>query len=318
MTDASAPTSRAGAPLHVACAADARYLPHTATMLHSLLTVHEPGSVVVHFLHLSDLDAEQLRTLEQFEVAQGATWRPHVATAAQVHTLLAGDRYPAVVWLRIFLPAWNPELDRILYLDSDLVVRRPLWRLWSTPLGEHSVAAVTNPMHEAMWDHPERLGLGSRADYFNSGVMLMNLRRFRELDLTGRLTDYARTRPEHLHFADQCTLNAVCFRERLPLHPRWNVMSAFGNAGADVLDPQEVREAQSDPAIVHFEGDFTQKPWHYRCSHPFADLYRAHRAQTPWPLEELEGRTAANVIKKHLPKAMLTALRSLALSRGRS
>lgn len=297
--------------MHIACSADARYLPHTATMLHSIFSEHDPQAIVIHFLHLADLDSNSLSKLADFVKISGAHWRPLMISHDEVSSIPVREMYPAVAWLRIFLPDLLPELGKILYLDSDLVVRRPLWPLWHTDISRYGLAAASNPMHEEMWAWPQEIGLDSRADYFNSGVMLINLNWFRANDIPARLIRFATQYPERIHFADQCALNALCYRDRLALHPRWNLLSAYANKGADILDRDEIRAAEADPAIVHFEGDMTRKPWHYRCEHPYAELYRKHRDQTPWPLQELEGKNLINAVKKKLPKSLLSTLRTL-------
>src|SRR5207249_4377758 len=81
------------------------------------------------------------------------------------------------------------------------------------------------------------------------------------------------------------------------LDPKWNCMNVIlfpylsGASWAQDIhhDPLVLERAALSPAVVHFEGASVFRPWHRRCFNPFTDLYRHYRAETPWPLRELEG-----------------------------
>src|SRR5437879_3158835 len=78
-------------------------------------------------------------------------------------------------WYRIFLPELLPELDRVLYLDADVIVVDSLIPLWNVDLSEDYLAAVTNVFQAAHVHRPVELGLAGPRAYFNSGVMVLNL-----------------------------------------------------------------------------------------------------------------------------------------------
>jgi lipopolysaccharide biosynthesis glycosyltransferase len=202
-------------------------------------------------------------------------------------------------WYRIFLPDLFPNLDRILFLDLDLIVTDSLQPLWETDLQGRLVAAVTNvlPHHYA-----ERLisaGFDTSA-YFNAGVLLMDLDRMRQQGCTASMLNYGISHAESLVLRDQDALNAVLADHRLPLDPRWNCMNSFFVYpwSEDLFDSELLARAKSKPAIRHFEGPATNKPWHYLCEHDSRHLYAEHRKQTPWPRFRSEGTTPKNVVKR--------------------
>jgi hypothetical protein len=67
---------------------------------------------------------------------------------------------------------------------------------------------------------------------------------------------------------------------------------------AEVFGADAVAEARENPAIRHFEGPSVNKPWHVLCDRSMRDLYLEHRRGTPWPKVELEGVTAANLLRR--------------------
>ena len=172
--------------------------------------------------------------------------------------------------------------------------------MWATDLGDNYVGAVTNVLMREHAGRPERLGMAGPGSYFNGGVMLLNLDRWRREDFGPKVRDYALAHPDRVGWADQDALNAMVGEERLHLHPRWNVMNSIVEFpwAADVLGAEAVAEARANPAIRHFEGPFQNKPWHFMCDRGMRELYVAHRRHTPWPEVEYDGATLRNRLRR--------------------
>jgi hypothetical protein len=144
-------------------------------MLHSVLSAERAGEIHVDFLHGPQLQARALGALEQMVTDQGASISLHLIGDQLVAGLPEWGRIPTTMWYRIFLPDLLPEVGRALYLDVDTIVLRSLSPLWALDLRDHYVAAVTNVPERHMLGHAEELGGAGPGDYFNSGVLLMNL-----------------------------------------------------------------------------------------------------------------------------------------------
>jgi lipopolysaccharide biosynthesis glycosyltransferase len=210
------------------------------------------------------------------------------------------DFVTSAMWYRIFLPELLADVDRVLYLDVDTIVLDSLEPLWVVDLADSYVGAVTNVFY--MREHAQRAGqLGIEpADYFNSGVVLMNLELMRRDDSSRALLDYATGHAPELAWPDQDALNVVLGKRRVALHPRWNCMNSvlqFPWAG-DVLGADAVEEARARPAIRHFEGPTVNKPWLVGCESPLREVYFEHRSQTPWPDVEMEGAKPPSAVKR--------------------
>ena len=169
-------------------------------------------------------------------------------------------RYSEAASLRLLLPELLPELDRILYLDCDIVVRQDIARLWEeTRLGDNYLAAVYEVAIEGQAERFRALGCDP-ARYFNSGFLLMNLAQMREEKVSERLLEACRV--PYLEFPDQDALNQVCQGRVLPLSPLYNSIRTFF---IPKYKPDFVRqygeglwEQVQKEATIHYTGG---KPW---------------------------------------------------------
>jgi lipopolysaccharide biosynthesis glycosyltransferase len=204
------------------------------------------------------------------------------------------------MWYRILLPELLPGHDRVLYLDVDTIAVDNLEPLWETGLDGFYLAAVTNVFQHNHLHRPAELGLDGPGEYFNSGVLLMNLASMRADHATEKLRDCAVQRGDQLEWPDQDALNLVLGKRRLALHPRWNCMNSVRTfpASIEVFGAAAVEEARANPGIRHFEGPLENKPWHYLCGHDLREAYFKHRRATPWPRVQVEGATPANTIRR--------------------
>lgn len=286
--------------IELACIGQGPYLRHTAAMLHSALSHAAPGSVAVHLLHETAIDAGEDTRLRQTLAPFGAQLHLHAVPESMLMDFPSGY-FPRAIWLRVLLPDLLPAHDRVLYLDSDMIVCDDLLPLWQTRLDDVLLAAVPNPFYPFMPPYPRlRLGIGGSGEYFNSGMLLMNLAAMREADLAGQLRALARANPDYL-YPDQDALNVACRGRWRPVHPRWNAQSTLFELPADALpfSPAVVAETRAKPAVIHYIGPF--KPWHYLCRHPSQQAYFRHARLTPWGAPSLEGRSAKNFVLRQLP-----------------
>ena len=181
----------------------------------------------------------------------------------------------------------HPDLDRALYLDSDLIVRRCVGELFDSPLGDFAalgVADAGSPYVSSLYGVPYWSRYGRRADdvNFNSGVLLLNLSAWRDEDITGAAVEYL-TDGRHQFLVDQEAINAILPGRIGEVDPRWNVQTEHFQPPHQAtlpLDEAQLAELIKDPWIVHFTT--AVKAWSYGCTHPFRDEWFASLDQTPY------------------------------------
>ncbi|MCP9234476.1 glycosyltransferase family 8 protein [Lewinella sp. JB7] len=151
---------------------------------------------------------------------------------------------------RLLIPDYV-DASRVLYLDSDLIVSCDVLTLKAVELGDHLLGAITRSTVAYSLDQDCLLGIGCEADmpYFNAGILLIDLSRWRQLDIDARWREIASSQAEKLTCCDQTLLNAICRGNFHRLPPQYNTPS-LANRG----DDEHFRGG-----ILHFLG--SPKPW---------------------------------------------------------
>lgn len=278
--------------IHIAIATDENYAGLAGALVRSLIVSDHKRSLVIHFLISSGFSEESKRKISNIVQSHSdsallifheipSEWTkdlPGCETAPQISN---------VAWYRIFLPQLLGEINKVLYLDADTIVLKPLDELWEIDVSNYALASVTDfwtRPHIRDYDfhnHIKRLGLPNAASYFNSGVMLLNLQEFRKKNWTQKIVDYALRNRKLLLWVDQCALNSVLRDHRLPLEVFWNVTPNvfLCNGPKGLFDKESLDKARKHPAIIHFCG---AKPWDHRCLHPLWERYYEFASATPW------------------------------------
>ncbi|MER7517203.1 glycosyltransferase family 8 protein [Streptomyces sp. NPDC126499] len=159
------------------------------------------------------------------------------------------------VYGRWFLPELlPPAYRRLVYLDADILVLRdpsPLWRidLEGQPFAAAQDKGIPYVSSELGVPDYREMGLPARTKYFNAGVMVIDLDRWRTARIRERALHYARSHPD-MRFADQEALNAVSGGAWTEFPREWN---------CPVEEELLAAHHQADPRIIHFLGP--DKPW---------------------------------------------------------
>lgn len=306
--------------LHIACSADANYLPHAATLIQSLAASNPPDRLSVNLVHDGSVSTKQRDALMANCEQLGITLACLQPSPTEISELPPAGRFSKLIWSRLLLPELLPDVDRVLYVDADTVVLHALDPLFTTPLEGQPLAAARAPTTVEGIRNLANLGLSPDFAYFNSGVLLMDLAEMRSENLSERIFRCARDRGASFRFPDQDALNLVCEERWQALHPRWNALASFflGDSPQGSSNDLEYLEARTSPAILHFEGSALAKPWHARCLHPHREVYRQYRDRTPWPIECLEGESFTASMLRGLPIGMQLAIGNIRRFRHRA
>lgn len=194
-------------------------------------------------------------------------------------------------YARLFVGEMLPQnIGRVLYMDCDMLVRGDISVLWETDLGDNIIGAVQDQVRAS---HKISIGLSSSDSYFNAGLLLIDLNRWRKNNLGEKCMRFIENHRGRVTHHDQGVLNGLLSNQwfRLPL--KYNVMTIhymvsqkkinnLFNDKAVFYSSEEIMLAKKSPIILHFTPSFTSHPWEHNCKHPLRDLYLEILAKTPW------------------------------------
>lgn len=214
-----------------------------------------------YVLH-SDLDSNICDAMER-DFLEGVTF--HFLTVPD--TLFADfpktGRYPKQIYYRLAAPLLLPEtLDRILYLDVDMVIINPLRELYETDFGGNYYAGCTHTREFLTRLNQARLKSEKAVAYINTGVLLMNLEALRGVIDLNQISAYVAEHEKALILPDQDILTAL-YGDKIQLvdSMRYNLSDrilGFYNAA----HPRERRDLdwiRRNSVIIHYCG--RNKPW---------------------------------------------------------
>ena len=195
-------------------------------------------------------------------------------------------------YCRLYLDDLLPDsIDKVLYLDSDVLIADSLQELWDTDLSNHVAAGVKDCISRKYY---ELLGLKDGAHYCNSGVILINLKKWRDDHIGDQIRQFVHNRNGYVFFMEQTVMNGVIQDKWLILPVRYNVNTLMMmlsyreiqtlRRSEDFYNEDEVKEALEHPALIHMTSVFLvhNRTWIEGSNHPAKPLYEKYKALTPW------------------------------------
>lgn len=136
--------------------------------------------------------------------------------------------FPFTAYLRLFAPYVIPnEVSKLIYLDVDMIVRNDISKLWEFDLENFTLAAVVDvgKTVSCEWGgipNYKQLGIPAEAPYFNSGLMIINPKRWKESNIPEKVFNAMNDNLNFVNFADQYGLNVVFAQNWKEIDPLWN------------------------------------------------------------------------------------------------
>ncbi len=257
---------------------DENYLFQLQILLSSIAVNNFGESIQLYLMH-SGIPEEKLKPVKQQCDALGYSLDPVFVDQSLFQNAPVTKRYPQEMYYRLFAPRLLPDsLDKILYLDPDILVINPLRPLWEMDLGQNLFAAASHTGLTEIANDVNRVRLKTENAYFNSGVLLMNLALCRTEVVPEEVFAFSAQHKANLLLPDQDILNAMFGNRILPLEDSiWNYDARNYNSyrlrSSGKMNQDWVL---AHTAILHFCGG--AKPWKPGYPYRFGILYK-HYAQ---------------------------------------
>lgn len=258
------------------------YAPYCLTSMSSLLKNNTDLNECSFYILSNDISFEMKMKMES--LCNRFNAKLYIVDCCPViETIFAGGgilNFNPSSFLRIFIPQILPKIDKALFIDSDTYIYSGIKELYETDISEFYCAMSYNmPIYKEMLEEAK---MDPMAGYFNAGVILLNLRAWREDNIQHKILQFYYENGGNFPTDDQSVINAIVADKTYVLPYKYNAMiGAFYwsykkfcsiNTKIGRKTKEEFFQAKKNPVIVHFHGPGV-RPWEKWCGHPYADTY---------------------------------------------
>ena len=282
----------------IAYAPDKNFVPLTLVSMASVLNNARKNDEIEFVIMYADLEDKYLQTFDNLQ-----SIKQYSLKTLKVDTKIF-DGFPCPnwvtmeAWFRCLLADLLPDDERVLYLDCDTIVRASLHPLFELDLGDNLAGVIEDSSLSKQ--KAQNIALEDNF-YFNSGVMLINLKAWRKCDFFAKLKDIVMKDSKISN--DQDALNKACDGLKYRLSPKYDYMHVWWRKNVSQYDEsyqKEFLKAEENPVIVHFTG---VKPNNPACKNKFTPEFRQYAAMVPAyeALQKEIGLKAAGKGREKLP-----------------
>lgn len=309
----------------VVLSANNYYVPYVATVLSSILTNSSAKYNYDILLMNKDINPHEQKKLKSI-IEDKSNFSLRFINVSRFEesfkSLFLRGHFTIETWFRLLLPEILPDYDKVLYLDSDLVVNADIAELYNTNIDKYLLAACHDADTAGLYNgfEPKKknymdniLKIAKPYDYFQAGVILFNLAEFRKQLKTDETLKFAASYEWEL--LDQDVLNYLAQEKVKFVDMAWNVMYDWNYirikkivSRAPKYLQDEYMTAHANPKIIHYAGpdkpwnnplaDYAEAFWKYAKDSGYYEAIIYRNTQVP-PRVGIKGRT------KHIAKLML-------------
>lgn len=284
-SDAASCSSRFGAASRefsdvvVVFACNDYFVPYFSAALQSLIEHASPNRRYDIVLLANDLSEKHVAQLCSQTARKGFDIHLHVMDVSQAFegiNLPTHGHFRREMYYRLIAPEQLSRVSKAIYMDSDIIILRDIAELFDIDVSGYLLAATRDADTIGQADGYnqtvrkyllEDVGIDDINDYFQSGVLLMNLEEFRRSYTSEEMLRLAASR--HWHWPDQDVLNRLARGRCLTIDMAWNTLSDWRHKRRKLIVAQapasvqaEYNAARRNPFIVHYAGP-DDRPWLY-------------------------------------------------------
>ena len=249
-------------PINILVTLDENYIPYLNVMLSTLIRFNKGCVFHVYLLH-TEISAKALEGTEQMLSGAGGRLIPIKADNLALDEAPTTSRYPKEIYYRIFAARYLPStLDRVLYLDPDLVINGSILPLYRLDMEEYYYAAASHIDRLGLLHkfNELRLDMDDDSPYINSGVLLMNLSLLRKEQDYEDVFRFIKKRKSLLVLPDQDIISSLYGSKIYTLDPfRYNMTERLFRAHSLFEKGFDLKWVREHSIIIHYCG--RNKPW---------------------------------------------------------
>lgn len=276
--------------INIVFASDDNYAQHIAVVIASIMA--KTKEKVCFFVINDNISSEKITKLKNTAVKLNTTVEFIAVPEEKFKNVYLSGHVSKAAYFRLALADIMPDdIEKVIYLDVDLLVYDDIKKLWQNDIKEYALAAVPDfgimASNRLCRQKKEVIGLPKGKAYFNSGVLLINLKKWRQENYTKQILEIINENqfPHH----DQDALNKIFMEDWLQIDLRWNIIPPVFNLFTKILLNKTFRNqainAKRNPGIIHYAGRY--KPWEFSYHQDFNDMYYKYLKQTAFADEKM-------------------------------
>ena len=236
-------------------AVDDEYIPFLAVALQSLIENSKKENyylIKILYTNITEENQNKIKKYEAENINIEFVFLSYYINKVK-NKLYTRDYYSKTTYFRLFIPDLYPQFDKVLYLDSDIVILSDVADLYNEDMESNLLAAAPDDVVqtiEVFREYAEKVvGVATYKNYFNAGILLMNLDELRKFKFQEKFL-YLLETVKFSVAQDQDYLNRLCKGRVKLLENTWDRMPI----GGDITNRDEQH-------IIHYNLAF--KPWHF-------------------------------------------------------
>ncbi len=277
--------------MNIVLAADNNYAPLLGIAMFSILKNNNNTQINFYILDM-DISEKNKNLILKYEEEYNCNI--NFVNTKEIHEYIKNTVKSKVrslsTFYRIFLPTLLPtHVNKVIYMDCDSLITASLKDLWEINMDGYDIAGVIDIL-----DDENKILIGLKKDdyYFNAGMLLINLKKWRDENKEKAMIDFINKYKGKVRYHDQGIINGVCVAKKI-LHPKYNVLTPFLVLSKQQIlhyhkltdyyySQKEIEEAKKHPVFCHFTPYLTDRPWVKGNKHPLKKLYYKYADKTPW------------------------------------
>lgn len=262
---------------HISCACDDSYAYPLAVLLVSLYETHKEETIKFHLCSAS-FSAANIKKIESLVCTRyHQEFAFYPLNPKDFENFKLVDRFSIATYYRLLVAdTIDPNVERFLHLDADMIVVDKINDLFQLDLGD-KVFGAANDITAIDWRLHRKYNIPDEYLYFNSGAILIDRKKWVDAGVTAKTIDYLMGNMEIYDYVDQDALNNSMYKHRYTIPSKYDQQIGMYFVDITRLNipfKEDYLQAIKNPAIIHFNG--MEKPWHYYCGHPFTAKFRAY------------------------------------------
>lgn len=258
--------------IHIGYGVDDNFMRGMMTSIVSFCLMNNKN-FVFHIITYNISEANKLR-LEEIAKKYKVVINVYIIDAKQFENLPVFVHLPMSMYFRFMLPILLKDVNKLIYIDADIICIKEASELFNVDLNNDIIAAVPDQNDE----RNSILGLNKEHIYFNSGMLVINISKWNEINFLDKAVELLKTKPEIFKFPDQDVLNIILTHKVKYLNTKFNCFVDYRNCRKPMKN--------EDIVLLHFSA--LPKPWNIawnicKIANDFnRNLYAYYENKSPW------------------------------------